>query len=225
MKKTLIALMVLAGVAMAVEPVEVDITSTTGTEFNADWNTTLVNSGWEQGDSYTLYLQVTGNINDGQFMKLADNCWLVTQTSGGPYFGVNTAGNNRVTKSDVTFQSVTEGFSEVRVLTAGDNPLAAWSQNGGGTASETRAWNNDLLVTINYDAKTGTLVQYTYGGTVVEDRFVMPDVSLDLSVFAVRNAVSLGGGSLFVTKAVPEPATGTLSLLALAGLAARRRRK
>lgn len=224
MKKTLIALLALGGLAMAAEKT-ITIDATTGTDFNTDWVTTLQQSGWQMGDEYSLSFAVTGGLGNGQFMKLADNSWLVSQTSGGPFFGVNTAGNHEVTKSDWTFSKLTDPI-EVRVLTAGEQPLAGWSQNANGSASAKRDWGGLLMVEIDYRKDAGTTVQYSYYEDALLDQFVMPTTSFDLEKFVMNTGTQLSGwGQLNVNHSeVPEPTTGALSLLALAGLCIRRRK-
>ena len=230
MKKTLIAILALGCIAMAEEdPNIVEITSTSGSNFNTDWSTTLQSSGWEKGDSYVLTLYVTGGLGTGGVMKLDDSCYLVTQNGAqaNVYFGLNSSNSNSF--ADGWNNNWTTGYdSESLTLTrtATTYPAASWTMNDAGSSSATRAWGNTWAITITGDSEQ-TIIEYMYNDANTRtDRFVLSK-DFDLSKFSFTNtgAVLSGDGVLMVTKAVPEPATGSLSLLALAGLCARRRRK
>ena len=109
---------------------------------------------------------------------------------------------------------VTGALTFAGQLTLGDNLLAI--------LEEMSSWENQELTLI-----TG-LDSFTFQGTEVVDGSVLQantyfsNVSDSLSV---SYCVSGDIGSLVVFRQIPEPTTATLSLLALAGLCARRRRK
>lgn len=235
MKKTLIALFALSSIAMAVTRT-VDITSTTGSDFNTDWETILSDIGYVYGNDYTLTLNVTGGLAasgaNAYIMQLTDttggNRYLVNQNNGADvYFGINTRtaaqGKNDMPSGWTNTFTLSANGDTTTLTEALNEVLCSWTMTDA-THSGSRAWNNSLTLTISYTEAQGTVVQYSYGSsTAAIDKFVMPTTSLDLNDFSVKNGIVLNGsnGRLSVT---PEPATATLSLLALAGLCARRRR-
>ena len=82
-------------------------------------------------------------------------------------------------------------------------------------------------LTINCNGQS-TTVSMKFNGSITST-INLTDVCLDLTDIELSSStVSLASGTLALngtTYTIPEPATATLSLLALAGLAARRRRK
>lgn len=235
MKKTLIALLALSSIAMAVTRTA-DITSASGSDFNSDWETILSDIGYVYGNDYTLTLNVTGGLAasgpNAYIMQLTNttegNRYLVNQNSGADvYFGINTRtatqGKNDMPSNWKNTFTLSKDGDTTTLTEAVNEELCSWTMTNANN-SGSRAWNNSLTLTISYTEAQGTVVQYSYGSpTNAIDKFVMPTTSLDLNDFSVKDGIVLNGanGRLTVT---PEPATAALSLLALAGLAARRRR-
>ena len=112
-----------------------------------------------------------------------------------------------------------------------DAPSSTWfSYTIGNKTDEgyqiSQAWENidGATVTIGYDSKeTETTITFAKDG--VSNSLVVGNYSLNASDIAISDSPSFTNVSFTYTPAVPEPTTATLSLLALAGLAARRRRK
>ncbi len=115
------------------------------------------------------------------------------------------------------------------VYSGGEGTVEISGKHADGTASSLYV---EAETNIGYNGGTGTLT-VTDGGTATFDSYVMAGgwngSSGDLNNYTVTGAVyEMVGDDLYwkgTVAAVPEPATTTLSLLALAGLAARRRRK
>ena len=245
MKKTLIALMALAGAA-----------------FGADYTT---ETAWTLnfGKEYTNGYSLTGTMNtQGTFWDVSGN------TVEG---GVTTASNHRVHMAGGVYGSWNEDFQITLSVTLGEtisasNGWPVFAQiSGNGTALRYGPYTNaGNYVSLDGDltkGSTDTTFSVTGGGTyTITLTKIGTSVSLavdgkEVSTGTLADSVSgnitdiaLGGdtGSNYrinetvhsisysnvtltpvtpETPAVPEPTTATLSLLALAGLAARRRRK
>ncbi len=102
----------------------------------------------------------------------------------------------------------------------------------------TRWWGDDKTITLtgtfdttgleNGDSGSFTLASFapSYNGI----NYDITNIQIDFATLPATASVdmvqnSTGGYNLVVTYSIPEPTTATLSLLALAGMAARRRRK
>ncbi len=198
MKKTIIALMALAGVAAAT-PAE-DVTNA------------ILSSGYQAGDAFTLTFTIDNTSFDGYttapVVTLAPS-WNINSQAG-TYLGFSDTNN---------------------------------SVDGGLTTSEasyTSGNTYEVLGTINVGAE-GWFYQVnglnTLTFTITESTLTMTKGSSDVATLEIAGGLTasnvvlgshitgISGLSFTTTPAVPEPTTATLSLLALAGLASRRRRK
>ncbi|MBR3902773.1 MAG: PEP-CTERM sorting domain-containing protein [Akkermansia sp.] len=217
MKKTLIALMALAGVAAA--------TDLTGEKFNEALQQALADASYTLGNAFEITTQLSGigNLNSG-IVTLADNYYIVNQSHS--YWGLNSADSNNLTGNSAWTLEVTDN-TYTYTSTEGELPIL-WTQNSTGTGSAMRTVGSALGVTIASDG-TDSFITLTYTGSDITDVFVLKGSVLDASEIAFKNNIgSVSSATLTLngqTYAIPEPATATLSLLALAGLAARRRRK
>ena len=240
MKKTIVALMALAGAA-----------------FGADYTT---ETAWTLnfGSEYTNGFQ--WNAKDGYSYGRA---WDVTPVEG----GTQTSANKRVHMAGGVFGSWNDDFSLTMIVTLGEtisasNSWPVFSEiSGSGTAlrfgpytnmNNTVALDGDLvkgdnnLVSVEAGGTyTITLTKIGTGVTLAVDGVTTGVGTLADTVSGNITELVLGGNtgnqyrineivhgasySLITVKpetpSVPEPTTATLSLLALAGLAARRRRK
>ena len=236
MKKTLIALMALAGAA-----------------FGADYTTETV---WTLnfGSEYTGgYEWVGAPANKGQF-------WDVIAVEG----GTQTSGNKRVHMAGGNYGSWDEDFEFTMTLTLGETISASngWPVfgeiAGNGTSLRFGPYtnnNNTVAIDGNLDKGENNLVSVAPGGTYTitltkignEVTVSVNGVASGYGVLADTvtgniTDIALGGNTgsnyrinevvhsaswskVTPAPAVPEPTTATLSLLALAGLAARHRRK
>lgn len=229
MKKTLIALMALAGVAVgAVE----------------SGSYTLKTDQWTTGDS-TLYDYLNGVFNEGGTLTF-DLVVSYTGSNCNAYQALLHVG-----AVDTGFSIYANGGPHVIVSEKHDTSDVHELQATG--AEFAAKENNTLTVTLTGIAKGTAAVSFTLNGVEYANDTVnekgQKDV-LDLTwdsmnwstTEAERNKYSVnckapGYGSAQVAQstrlvsgsatytAIPEPTTATLSLLALAGLAVRRRRK
>ena len=223
MKKTLIALFALAGVASAAVN-----TSTLITNIGA----ALDEQSYELGDSFTISMQIVSLGYSGNSANIiglgsefgSSNTGIRVQSSSGltsAYLGVRIDNAESWKITSATWDAETK----TNTLTL-DTVEGVWITMG---SNATEQANNltDCVLTLSYDAVTNvsTFKVVDYDG-------VTNVVNYDNVKWNARNLTSGFNGttwdnlSVEVTPApaVPEPTTATLSLLALAGLAARRRR-
>ena len=214
MKKTIIALMALAGVTYG---------ATTGSEFNTELAEAITLNQYTYGQAFSveLSLYVKNNMdNHSGFLKFADNGWIANQSHS--YFGINTYDSNKIFEEAGAYTKEIEG-NNYTYTASSISPL--WCQGSAlnGSASRGSVWTNednlgvtiatdgkDSWVTITYDETSSIIDTWKFTGVVLDAK----KITLDDNLSVVSSTIS-----------VPEPTTATLSLLALAGLAARRRRK
>jgi MYXO-CTERM domain-containing protein len=239
MKKTLIALMALAGVACAA-PLTLDTKLTDANEAASSFyevmtNTTHVGykvelAGTQAGGSLTFYIDVAelfgaDALVEGYTYQLTSISWLPNSkndyTGGSRSISISN-GTDSVQASyptsatdgvySVTFDS-SLSISSASQLTVTLSSTASAEGVGFSTVDRTDAAAKGCSV-------TGATWGYVDGSPVYdrlvefegEDGFHRPHMGTAYNDIAIRLTV------------VPEPATATLSLLALAGLCARRRR-
>ena len=207
MKKTIIALMALVGVAMADQLTLTTPANGTLTSSNAwlAWSDDVTElTSWEL--SFTLYVN-RDTHSDQNLAVLSDSGLQFSINMDG---SVEFYGNNTSTDSSANFVSAVKTDTPITLQ------YIANEENGniiGGTLKATSGENvlsvdltSELTLT---SGESGSIRLWTTSG-----EYQFSDITLSqLS----NNVIS--------TPAVPEPTTATLSLLALAGLAARRRRK
>lgn len=246
MKKTIIALMALAGVAMA-DTLVLDDASwvTTGTAYVTDGTIATGFTNWQvdsvsytlgeiinytQEDTLTFSFDAKSNGSGNSMLTLAligtKNAIVVGHgTYDKPADEIQAAVTDNLTANGYGFANTNRG--DDAQLTAGAT-LSGGMPAGGATTtiSGSIAWDGDTYALTLSSSAVEAVMTYDLGLT-----------TLDLS----KIVVTLEGGNgenttgdwamasmsnlTISTPAVPEPTTATLSLLALAGLAARRRRK
>lgn len=238
MKKTLISLLALAGLAVAETTLpEVDTVIT----YTSDLGTGSENGGGYQGVIFTLNpindtgrfeydlgnytmpsvleltsITITGRTgysnSDLQMVVIDDNTKKIVGISSGTAQGFDS------TDSDMTFT-----FSGVELSTKASSATnsmwyraffvkstTAESLTLGGTVSNANATSVNLMA-------QGPGYSTTGNGGGADWGFVNVSSGVQSTDYVPVMTIT--------TKVIPEPATATLSLLALAGLAARRRRK
>lgn len=233
MKNTFIALLALSSIAMAAEYTWV------GPE-NGEWN---VPSNWDLNNSYYPQSWFDNAI-------IGDNKTVVW--SGGEYYGsckAITLGQNSTLNltagGDINIGTLTIGGGSVvnwtnsydlgyqHSLTLDFGTFTADSYGSFNISTDRVLWYNghavNLVGTLDFAGITpgeGTIALYTLSGGAYQQ-------NIDYSGLQVINAndnvtyeIKQENNGVYISyKAVPEPTTATLSLLALVGLAARRRRK
>lgn len=189
----------------------------TGAEFNEELQQALTDASYTLGAPFSITAELSSiqNQNKG-FITLADNYYIVNQIHS--YWGLNNIDSNNLTNNGEWTLAVS---GNVYTYTSTDNTLPIlWAQNAEGTGAATRTVGSWIGVEIASDG-TDSSVTLTYAGSDITDVFILKGTALDASKIAFQDNI----GSVTNTRIVPEPTTATLSLLALAGLAARRRRK
>lgn len=233
MKKTIIALLALAGVAAAAD--------STQELWSLDFTGTSLSSSFADGVS--LSTLPTSGINNG--LTLNNAPLTLTQTGS-----TLTYGDEFV--FSVTLQVNSHLGSWPELVGFGNNnhnwkgayyvndDNFVLDKNGFGTPDETNKAIGDVSVTLNTPITLsfksdgeGTVTMYVgdtvAGYTTIDDDYL--EQTIDKFALGGRIGGKNGNNSnvtvysASLTKMVPEPTTATLSLLAFAGLAARRRRK
>ena len=224
MKKTLIALMALASVAMGETPAVVN--------YNLGQAITL--SGYETGDAFSMSFTITGHEKFGNYdtrtvLTLGDGLYLITQV--GNYMGINTKDNSNDGMQNKASSLVTDAANKVHTLTVEGKATPTWlsyNDKANGTAAYGLL---NATFTLSTDGTDSTIFIDFDGANEYDTKFVMTGYVLNANTFniaddtfkyVVANSSFTAGGNTYL---IPEPATATLSLLALAGLAARRRRR
>ena len=225
MKKALITLLALAGVAAADEVKPITLTATFNDEKTATFNLddfkvealTLVNTA-----NNTVLDSMVATANDIMPDRLRPNINVDSGNSWTLDFTVSNSGAN-----DLTVNSIT---------------LSAFAFNSGG---DVQVNNRNFLFTVSAgDTAIATDTNLHIAGssangqsltiTLTDSLTIAAKDSMTFSIMVEQGAVGNNGRGSYLglntvtfngTMPVPEPTTATLSLLALAGLAARRRRR
>ena len=227
MKKTLIALMALAGVASATEYTD---------EFFNEWyQEVVISTGYTQGMDYSLSLTLgeydkschsggvgyhSGILLDLSTGESANSTWGIF-TQAGQYLAFDDNGTND-RPGLTTVEGTSYASSNTSTATGTVNQgTEGWFYSLGGA-------NKQVGVTITVSRTDGVdsvvinkgdlnIANFTIAGTDA-----LNAAEYTLNRFGVTDAIFVANGHGML---IPEPATATLSLLALAGLAARRRRR
>ena len=244
MKKTLVALVAMTGMAMAttntkvVTSITLDGTQPTDTRLDMAYNETATLTVYTTADAVTIYGTDGYGLNTANTSLTFDvkNTLTATNNIKLAQTGANSTLSVATTITDAEQAAIdTTGFASRWVVSADIfNNISSF------------VTNNHISLTLNglTGYANGGYI-YDYNGTyyAASDVTFSGDyasvkagaVALDLAdgtIYTKLKIAATGGASVkgigFVATAapsVPEPTTATLSLLALAGLAARRRRK
>ena len=240
MKKTLIALMAMSSVTMA--------TTLTYQEFDKALNEAITNSGYTWGadstvTSWTLQFTIARVNAKGyttlSLLTLKEGTYVVAQqptsNSDSSYLGVSSITTDVPKADGATTSWIDPDYISAdgctRTWIADDMyndefPVTWLSYNKNGAHVQGALANTTITLSSSLN-KTQLTVDFNNGTTsIVEyDQALM----LDLNKVEINNYITdFKDAKLTVNGAaysIPEPTTATLSLLALAGLAARRRRR
>ena len=245
MKKTLITLLALAGVAVAAD-VQSGFTTTFSNCAQSDATAVTLTNTWILPDASTN--TITGSITS--LTKTGTSESVSLKTSGdiaqnATYFTPDSnVGSGSPWTTTITYSNVDwTALNGIHGITL---DLVMYNSSGGkqGSGTNGSTWSGDVSFTVTL-ANNGTEIG-KFTGNVFEQ---MPDskgwdeavktitlsgdnvdvsaLTGDLSV-TIALTETLNNGCYFGVESItyiPEPATATLSLLALCGLATRRRRK
>ncbi len=254
MKKTLITLLALAGVACGVTLDDAMLTSTTGAAMDLDAE------GMSNLTEYTLTMNVNADALVATIANAApksQSSWIadidVSRTNGqalhlGPGVVIASSSNT----SDATIMggyagadgqmrginfNVSDGSSTITYLSSivssawGYDAETGTSDISSAVISMTGTAGSNCSICITMKKDDGSILEYygttsgysfsgvddingiTFNTDIVESAYFFDSVSTETGIKALHAQI------------IPEPATATLSLLALAGLAIRRRRK
>ena len=246
MKKTIIAFFALAGMAAAANPTvytdvkfaDNDSTSLTGERShiifgNTPDTTPLTLSSWMIEFSITKFEDV------GTLLNFTPSAASTAESSG---FALRTNGG---TKTGIMFINGTSYYgtpddasSEILLNEASVSTINPLTLRVAYNATSKNAYLYDVTdgefvsITVNDVKPTLSSVADSHDGSDINDKtqFYCFGSRINYTLGTVTDMSSIAGNktafeSYIKTKTIPEPTTATLSLLALAGLAARRRRK
>ncbi len=248
MKKTIVTLMALAGVAVAdsvtVTPLTAGETEwsdislrnrATWTHDTAAGTLTLDNSNWGQAVStYDLATNLSlesfsfnlarGSVSAGVSITLIGTDKAIS--FGSKDYGSGELFYGTTTKTDAESYSLNTQWDKGTTVTPTSLLADALNYNALASISGTTAVNadGDLILTLSASssatASTGSATINLGKDFVVDKIMICGDGANNATGIWTVSNMSVKGSPV-----VPEPATATLSLLALAGLAVRRRRK
>ena len=229
MKKTLIVLMALAGVAAA--QVTIDLTPTSisasvdGDGFSpTDVQSLTLNSWKGTWENSNLNNQVSVGVDDttgANFLSLQIGA-TAGNNSGGNYAAVKFEAETPLTLS-FDFKNTNSWGGNKAKFTC-EYTCTVYGFGTDGSSSVIGTWSDNIAgssISTTYEKSPSITLEkgdYTSYGIIFR--------SMETSTLGDKAGVAMSISNIKVTaeNLVPEPTTATLSLLALAGLAARRRR-
>ncbi len=222
------------------------------TEIYSDTDTLNISSGGDGTVSNTYLTAENINLSAGSDDYLTlDNSTLTIEGGRGEFTNVRIMSNSSIISSSVpaelTFNNVVYAFSEEEGILAYQPLTLNLDENVSAISEETNVYTLNCAGVQNVNVSGDLTLDLSLladdilnGGYNAVSVYFDNSVSFtpDAQVFAslngvdyalansmVANGVLFSVDSLKNSSSIPEPATATLSLLALAGLAARRRRK
>lgn len=252
MKKTLITLLALAGVAGADTVSIAPLTSSEGWSVghqNANKSTnavldttaatlTLTNADWSRG--YGVYTLADAITLTNETDRLTVSFTINTTNLNSLVTGTLVGSGKAITLGHGSYNDSGNGGNGIQSGISTDTTGVFYnmqnSNTGGVFVTPDKKVNNSftantpltLTTTVEWDTtKSQFVASLSYGKTSLTSYDLGTSYTLDKLVFSLDGGDSTEtvSGVSVSANLVPEPATATLSLLALAGLAARRRRK
>ncbi|MBR6576554.1 MAG: PEP-CTERM sorting domain-containing protein [Akkermansia sp.] len=231
MKKTLITLLALGGVAMAVEPT-VTLNDTTSSVTGKSWDGTGYMLTLMSADDFSSLITATEDVSLLSFslnnsnsvgVGLVDNTFKgVTASAGETIPGTTYWSMNTFSSLTTTFsETVLDNISQVGIAMTYDRKNTASTGAVNGIQLIVYTLGTDGVLS---DAYTGNVGEVRWAGATINGAAINTDYFDSVDVY-VGDWTTEGVKGQLKSMLVPEPATATLSLLALAGLAMRRRRK
>ena len=234
MKKTLIALIAMASAAFGADYTAETIWTldfgseyTNGYSFVAEegysisqtWDIVAVNGGNQSSQSKRAHLRGVFGSWDTDFVLTLNVTLGESLYDGSKWPVFAEIGDSSTNLRFGPYQDVNNTVAMDGSLTKGTNNLVSVEAGGTYTITLTKIGNDVTLAVDGVDTgygtinATGNITNFTLGGA-------------QSGYYKINEVVHSASMAVLtpVTPAVPEPATATLSLLALAGLAARRRR-
>lgn len=253
MKKTLITLLALAGVVAAADTVTIaPLTSSegwtvghqnTGKSTNAVLDTTaatltLTNGDWSRG--YGVYTLADAITLTNEADRLTVSFTINTTDLNSLVTGTLVGSDKAITLGHGSYNDSGNGGNGIQSGISTDTTGVFYNmqnnKTGGVFVTPDKKVNDSFIVntpltlttTVEWNTtKSQFVASLSYGKTSLTSYDLGTSYTLDKLVFSLDGGVSTQtvSGVSVSANLVPEPATATLSLLALAGLAARRRRK
>lgn len=233
MKKTLIALMALAGVASAALTKDSTLTGITDTANNSySWTTDTSNaaitlilsdSAFNESEGFGAFVLTGGKLNDTNINYVA----VQHKTDGG---GFQIADTNIGTAwgENLMGTPIAESAMSGAAWSAAKYAALTFAINSQGeTYTLLSVIDSAGTITNIGAASIGTNVSFTgISGIRLNKHSAVSEAYIYSGSWTTTDLATVTSNVLSAkVPAIPEPATATLSLLALAGLAARRRRK
>lgn len=233
MKKTIIALLALSGVAMA-DSVISDLTIFNGTQSGAE---TQLKIGDDVSDVLTMTISggsswaVTSDSDNWTNSKAlaamnADLGTTLTMTDINAYAPVGSGQGRSWTDLTLKINTITAGTNVViyTLGTAAGSTMANFKVTGldNVTIEYATAGGDGFSITESYTEGALNYTLFKVTGTLTENSIGFSARNSNKNLWGMVAYAPVVAGP---TEVIPEPTTATLSLLALAGLAARRRRK
>ncbi len=225
MKKTLIALMALAGVASA------DVTVYTKDQANT-WLDSITDNYTGDFTASITYSSASPGTEAKAVLTMASDFHVISQYPS--YVGLSGKSNGGKTPSngDISWVAPTSTADNVNTFVFDNGKTYQWISfgNNGSDHLSNFSWTG-ATITLEYVAGGTSTLSIVSTGSNVTEKIVFTNGALQLNASDLALGDATGGVTALTvtcngtTYSIPEPATATLSLLALAGLAARRRRK
>ena len=179
--------------------------------------------GYQRGTDFTLSFTISAaslTYDTVSFFNFGDSFTLASQE--GKYVGFGTS----TTVPSGTLTSTQQ--DGVNVFSLSSIPNGWFSKNSNGSLDEKSIVNASFEIAVVGDSTTITMIRSDGAKNIVTlngIRFNADDLEFDYHKYSGNGTTSGDSISFKDISFVPEPTTATLSLLALVGLAAHRRRK